>query len=100
MAFKPEEIQRLEKMADEMARLIEDADNTSAEASVVYGRVGRACARALANVAAAAAKAAKREEHVLRFQSARETRKQKKGGTQAQTPPPSARARPSTSATA
>ena len=96
MALKPEEITRLETMADEMARLIEDADNTSAEASVVYGRIGRACARALATVAAATAKAAKREEHVQRFQSARETRKQKKGGTQ--TPPPASAARPRASA--
>lgn len=100
MAFKTEEIKRLETMADEMAKLIEDADNTSSEASVVYGRIGRACARALANVAAATAKATKREEHVLRFQSARETRKQKKGGAQAQTPPASARTRPSASTTA
>lgn len=100
MALKTEEITRLETMADEMAKLIEDADNTSAEASVVYGRIGRACARALATVAAATAKAAKREEHVQRFQAARETRKQKKGGAQTQTPPPSARTRPSTSATA
>jgi len=87
MAFKPEEIQRLEQLADEMARLIEDVDTTSSEASVVYGKIGRACARALANVAAASAKAAKREEHVQKFQSARLTRKQKLGGTQAQSTP-------------
>ncbi len=92
MALKTEEITRLETMADEMTKLIEDADNTSAEASAVYGRIGRACARALATVAAAAAKAAKREEHVQRFQSARETRKQKKGGTQTQAPASTARA--------
>ena len=84
MAFKTEEIQRLETMADEMAKLIEDADNTSSEASVVYGKIGRACARALANVAAAAARQSKRDEHVLKFHSARETRRQKKGGTGAQ----------------
>ncbi len=60
MAFKPDEITRLEQMANEMAKLIEDADNTSSEASVIYGRIGRACARALANVAAASAKQAKR----------------------------------------
>ncbi len=56
MAFKPEEITRLEQLADEMARLIEDVDTTSSEASVVYGKIGRACARALANVAAVTAK--------------------------------------------
>ena len=50
MAFKPEEISRLEQLADEMARLIEDVDTTSSEASVVYGKIGRTCARALANV--------------------------------------------------
>jgi t-SNARE complex subunit (syntaxin) len=99
MALKTEEIKRLETMADEMAKLIEDADNTSSEASVVYGRIGRACARALANVAAATAKAAKREEHVQRFQSARETRKQKKGGTQTPSPASAARTRASTSPT-
>ena len=100
MAFKTEEITRMEQMANEMAKLIEDADNTSSEASVVYGRIGRACARALANVAAAAAKQAKREEHVQKFQSARETRKQKKGGSQTQTPQSTARSRASTSTTA
>ncbi len=100
MAFKTEEIKRLETMADEMAKLIEDADNTSSEASVVYGRIGRACARALATVAAATAKQAKRDEHVLKFQSARETRKQKKSGAQAQTPPSAARPRASTSTSA
>ena len=100
MALKTEEIKRLETMADEMAKLIEDADNTSSEASVVYGRIGRACARALANVAAATAKAAKRDEHVLKFQSARETRKHKKSGTQVQTPPNAARPRTPASTTA
>ena len=84
MAFKPEEITRLEQLADEMARLIEDVDSTSSEASVVYGKIGRACARALANVAAVTARQAKREEHVQKFQSARLTRRQKLGGTQAQ----------------
>ncbi len=100
MAFKPDEITRLEQMANEMAKLIEDADNTSSEASVIYGRIGRACARALANVAAASAKQAKREEHVQKFQSARETRKQKKGGTQGQTPRSTAHSGASSSKTA
>jgi t-SNARE complex subunit (syntaxin) len=100
MALKPEEITRLETMADEMAKLIEDADNTSSEASVVYGRIGRACVRALANVAAVTAKQAKRDEHVQKFQSARETRKQKKSGAQAQPPESAARPRAPASTTA
>ena len=96
MAFKPEEITLLEQLADEMARLIEDVDSTSSEASVVYGKIGRACARALANVAAVTARQAKREEHVQKFQSARLTRRQKLGGTQAQSVPhPGAAASPS-----
>ena len=92
MAFKPEEITRLEQLADEMARLIEDVDSTSSEASIVYGKIGRACSRALANVAAATAKQAKRVEHVQKFQSARLTRKQKLGGTQASAARPGATA--------
>ena len=100
MAFKPEEITRMQHLSDEMAKLIEDINATSSEASVVYGRIGRACARALANVAAATAKQAERDKHVQKFQSARETRKQKKSGTQAQTPPGATRPRASTSTTA
>ncbi len=94
MALKPEEITRLEHLSDEMAKLIEDVDTTSSEAMVVYGNIGRSCARALANVAAATAKQAKRSEHVQKFQTARQTRKQKKSGTQASTP--QSTARPST----
>lgn len=100
MAFKPEEITRMQQLSDEMAKLIEDINATSSEASVVYGRIGRACARALANVAAATAKQAERDKHVQKFQSARETRKQKKSGAQAQTPPNAARPRASASTTA
>jgi ABC-type transporter Mla subunit MlaD len=95
MAFKPEEIQRLQQLSDEMARLIEDVDTTSNEASVVYGKIGRACARALANVAAATARQAKREEHVQKFYTARQTRKQNRGGPQA--PAPQGIARPGAS---
>jgi hypothetical protein len=99
MALKPTEITRLEELSDEMAKLMEDPANTSHEATVVYGRIGRACARALANVAAAAARQAERDKYVLKFQTARETRKQKKGGTQAQTPSSPTRARASTAPT-
>jgi t-SNARE complex subunit (syntaxin) len=100
MALKPTEITRLEQLSDEMAKLIEDIETTSREATVVYGKIGSACTRALANVAAAAARQAERDKHVLKFQSARETRKQKKGGAQAQTPTTPARARASTAPTA
>jgi hypothetical protein len=98
MAFKPEEITRLQQLSDEMATLIEDLDTTSSEATVVYGKIGRTCARALANVAAAAARQSERDKHVQKFQSARETRKQKKSGTQA--PASSSAARPTASASA
>lgn len=100
MAFKPEEITRMQQLSDEMAKLIEDIDTTSSEATVVYGKIGRACARALSNVAASAARQSERDKHVQKFQSARETRKQKKSGTQAQTPPSATRTRASTSTSA
>ena len=100
MAFKPEEITRLQQLSDEMAKLIEDLDTTSSEATVVYGKIGRTCARALANVAAATARQTERDKHVQKFQSARETRKQKKGGTQAQAPSSAAGPRASTSTSA
>ena len=98
MAFKPEEITRLQHLSDEMAQLIEDLDNTSSEASVVYGKIGRMCARALANVAAIEARQSERDKHVQKFQSARETRKQKKSGKEAQ--PSRSTARPTASASA
>jgi hypothetical protein len=88
MAFKPEEIQRLQHMADEMARLIQDTNSTSNDAAVVYGKIGRACARALANDAAVAARLAKRTENVLKFQQARQVRQQQRGGAAAQSPQP------------
>ena len=91
MAFKPEEIQRLQQLADDMARLIEDVDTTCNEASVVYGKIGRACARALANVAATTARQAKREEHVQKFSTARQTRKQNRSATLGPAPPGVAR---------
>lgn len=98
MALNEPEIQRLQSLSDEMAKLIEDVQNTSNEASVVYGKIGRACARALANVAATTAKQAKRVEHVQKFQAARQSRQQKKAGTAAGTPPQSAARAGSTSA--
>ena len=84
MAIKPEEIARLQQLSDEMAQLIEDVDTTSSEATVVYGKIGRTCARALANVAATAAKQTERDKQVQKFQTARQTRKQKMNGTRAQ----------------
>jgi len=100
MAFKPEEVTRLRQMADEMAKLIEDVQNTSNEASVVYGRIGRACARALANVAAAEARLNERSGHVQKFQAARQTRQQKKNNGQASGPAPAAQSTPRSGATA
>ncbi|SRR5579875_236270 len=94
--FKPEEVTRLQQLADEMAKLIEDVDNTSNEASVVYGRIGRACARALANVAATEARLTTRTQHVQKFQTARQARKQKKDGSQPQTPGSASTARTGT----
>lgn len=100
MAFKPDEVTRLQQLSDEMAKLIEDVNSTSSEASVVYGKIGRACSRALANVAAVTARQAERDKHVQKFQSAREARKQKRSGTQPQTSASTARSRASGSATA
>ncbi|HLG79137.1 MAG TPA: hypothetical protein VFA09_03095 [Ktedonobacteraceae bacterium] len=101
MAFKPEEITRLQQLSDEMARLIEDVETTSSEASVVYGKIGRTCIRALANVAAAAARQAERDKHVQKFQTAREARRQKKSGSQPQQVQAArSTARPGASATA
>lgn len=87
MAFKPEEVTRLRQMAEDMAKFIGDEQNTSNEASVVYGKIGRICARALANVAATEARLNERSGHVQKFQAARAARLQKKNsqtGGQAQ----------------
>ena len=56
MAFRPEEITKLQTLADEMAQLIEDGDNTSNNAAVAYSKIGRICVRALAEDAALSAK--------------------------------------------
>jgi len=100
MAFKPEEITRLQQLSDEMAQLIEDVDSTSSEATVVYGKSGRTCARALANVAAGSARQTERDKHVQKFQPARQTRLQKQNGTQAQAPRGTARPGAAASTTA
>jgi hypothetical protein len=74
MAFRPEEITKLQTMADEMARLIEDRDNTSNNAAIAYSRIGRICVRALAQSAALHAARSTRDDHVAKFQAARQTR--------------------------
>jgi hypothetical protein len=80
MAFKPEEIKKFQDMADEMARLIEDRDNTSNEASIAYSKIGRVCSRAIAEDAALAAKRTARATNVTRFQTARQNRNSKRNG--------------------
>jgi hypothetical protein len=80
MAFKPEEITKLQAMADEMATLIEDRDNTSNEAAIAYSKIGRVCARAIAEDAALAAKRTTRATNVTRFQTARQNRNSKRPG--------------------
>lgn len=74
MAFRQEEITKLQTLADEMARLIEDRDNTSNNAAVAYSRIGRICVRALAQSAALNAARTTRDDHVAKFQAARQTR--------------------------
>ena len=81
MAFKPEEITKFQQMSDEMAKLIEDRDSTSNEASIAYSKIGRVCARALATDAAVAAKRETRAANVTKFQTARQNRNAKKGGS-------------------
>ena len=74
MAFRPEEITKLQSMADEMAKLIEDRDNTSNNAAIAYSKIGRVCVRSLAQNAAMSAAKTTRDDHVARFQAARQTR--------------------------
>ena len=78
MAFRPEEITKLQTMADEMARLIEDRDNTSNNAAIAYSKIGRICVRALADEAALSAKRTTRADSVVKFQAARQARNGKK----------------------
>lgn len=84
MAFTPDEIKKFQALADEMAKLIEDPDSTSNEASVAYGKIGRVCANVLSRHAALEAKRATRSTHVTKFQASRTARaektRQKKGG--------------------
>jgi hypothetical protein len=80
MAFKPEEIKKFQDMADEMARLIEDRDTTSNEASIAYSKIGRVCSRAIAEDAALAAKRTARANNVTKFQAARQNRNSKRPG--------------------
>jgi hypothetical protein len=85
MAFRPEEITRFQTLADEMAKLIEDQE-ASSEAVVAYGKIGGVCTRALAANAAADAKRTTRSGHVQKFQTARQTRIQRKKGSPATHP--------------
>ena len=77
MAFTEAEIKKFQTLADEMAKLIEDADGTSSEASVAYGKIGRVCASVLAHHAAMEAKRTARADHVTKFQTARQSRAEK-----------------------
>ncbi len=86
MALKPEEITRIEQMASDMAKSIEDRDGTSNEAAIVYSKIGKVCTSALAKAAAATAKRETRTSKVSQFQSARQARASKKG-TASTTPP-------------
>jgi hypothetical protein len=80
MAFTEAEIKKFQALADEMAQLIEDADGTSNEASVAYGKIGRVCANVLSRYAAAEAKRTARAGHVTKFQTARQSRAAKVRG--------------------
>ncbi|EFH88459.1 hypothetical protein [Ktedonobacter racemifer] len=74
------EVKRLEELSEEMIKEIENTA-TSAEAAVVYGKIGRACSRALAQEAARSALRTTRTQHTTKFQSARQTCLQaRKGG--------------------
>jgi hypothetical protein len=74
------EVKRLEALSEEMIKEIENTA-TSSEAAVVYGKIGRACSRALAQEAGRNALRTARSQHTTKFQSARQTRLQaRKGG--------------------
>ncbi|GHO56721.1 hypothetical protein KSD_61830 [Ktedonobacter sp. SOSP1-85] len=74
------EVKHLEELPEEMIKEIENTA-TSAEAAVVYGKVGRACSRALAQEAGRNALRTARTSNTTKFQSARQTRLQaRKGG--------------------
>lgn len=81
MAYKPEEIKWFQETSDEMAKRIENRDDTSNEAAIAYSRIGRICVRALAEDAALSAKRTQRATHVTKFQAARQARSKKKDAT-------------------
>ena len=94
MAFLSEEINRFKTLSDEMVKLVENKD-TSSEAAVVCGRIGKVCTNAIARDAAQAAKRQARADNVTKFQTARQKRMEaKKGGT----PSASTQAGPSSTA--
>ncbi len=81
MAFRPEEIKRLEALSEEMVKLLQDQE-TSNEANVAYGRIGNACTKALASHASIEAKKTTRTGNITKFQAARQARAQaRKKGT-------------------
>jgi hypothetical protein len=90
MAFTEPEIKKFQELSDEMAKLIEDPEGTSNEASVAYGKIGRVCANVLSRHAAQEAKRSTRSNHVTKFQASRTTRaekaRSKKGGNPAPAP--------------
>ncbi|GHO50952.1 hypothetical protein [Ktedonospora formicarum] len=69
------EVKRLETLSEEMVKSIENS-GTSSEAAVVFGKIGRACSRALAQEAGRNALRSARSQHTNKFQSARQTRMQ------------------------
>lgn len=75
--FTDAEIKKFQELSEEMARLIEDPDGTSNEASVAYGKIGRVCSNVLARHAAMEAKRTTRSGHVTKFQNARQSRAEK-----------------------
>jgi hypothetical protein len=78
MAFTEEEIEWFKKTADDMVQRIGDSEKTSEQAAVVFGGIGRLCTRAVAAHAAAEAKKATRSSQVTKFQTARQTRRERK----------------------
>ena len=73
MAFRPEEIKRLEALSDEIIKLLQDKE-TSNEANVAFGRIGNACTKALATHASMEAKKTTRTGSITKFQAARQAR--------------------------
>ncbi len=88
MAFKPNEITRIQTMSDDMAKSIGDRESTSNEAAIVYSKIARICTRALAEDAALAAKKTTRATSVTRLQEARKARQKKPGATPTPMPTP------------